>query len=313
MRASLASACCVTGLLLGACWDRGEDAAAKDDPAAVRQAMVAIESALASARVDDALKIAQRLVEVAPASAQAHELLGRALIAKSTEQRDAVAAKPFAVAAWAAYSRAIAVGEPSAGLLNAAAVTAQGAGATAAAVELFFRAEKADPQSAQHPLFAGLALHSLARDDEARAALMRAALIDPDSPWPVAALSSIALAHGDAPQALELVRQARQLDPTCDELRVTEAKALRALDRHAEVLSLLLALPESSRFTEAVTWEIASAHAAMGDRGSAARARAAFAERSLTAQSALDAATAWDAAGDAVQAASWRRVAAERR
>jgi len=300
-------------LAVHACDDRTPEQAATSDPVAQRQAMIAIESALASSRVDDALLIARRLVEVAPESASAHELLGRALIARSIGEGDPLKATALAQEAWSAYRQAVSIGDPAAGLLNAAGVTAQSAGDPGAAIRLFERAAEKEPSNPQHPLFAGLALHRVGRDDEARRALDRAALLAPDSPWPVAGLSSIALAAGDSEEALALARRARAIDPTTDELRVVEAKALRRLGRSADVLTLLLALPEASRFTDAVTFEIAAAYLALGDRPAAARARALFAEHTTTAKSALEAAAAWDEAGDGVQAESWRRVAAERR
>ncbi len=274
--------------------------------------MRAIESSLASARIDDALAIAQRLVEVAPDLTAAQELLGRALIARANASSDPASAKRDRVAAAAAYARAAAAPDASAGLLNAAGVTAQSAGDLESAIPLFLAAERKEPGNPQHPLFAGLALHQAGKLAEARLALARAAALDPRSPWPIAALSAIALEGGDPARALELAREARALSPQTDTLRVAESKALRKLGRHREVLTLLLALDKESRLTEAVTWEIAAAHTALDDKVAAARAWGAFAEVDASPASALEAAKHWGAAGDPVQAESWRTVARTR-
>lgn len=284
-----------------------------DDPVAMRQAMQAIESSLASARIDDALRIASRLTEVAPESASAQELLGRALIARANETRDPLEAAAVRTSAADAYARAVALAAPaSAGLLNAAGVTAQAAQRVDEAIALFLEAELEDPSNAQHPLFAGLALHQAGRVPEARAALERAARVDPASPWPVAGLSAIALASGDPEEALKLARKARAKAPRQDALRVAEAKALRKLARHRETLTLLLALPTESQLTEAVAWEIAAAYGALGEPIEAARFWGKFAESVSTSESALEAARLWLEAGDPVQAGSWQRVAASR-
>ncbi len=274
--------------------------------------MRAVESSLASARIDDALAIAARLAEVAPDSADAQELLGRALIARANATRDPALSQADRVAAQAAYARAAARPGAGAGLLNAAGVTAQTAGDLGAAIPFFLAAERRDPGNAQHPLFAGLALHRMGKMAEAKEALGRAREVDPRSPWPIAGLSAIALDEGDPTEALALARQARELSPRTDDLRVSEAKALRKLGRHREILTLLLALGDESRLTEAITWEIAAAHTALDDPIAAARAWGAFAEVDASAASALEAAKAWDAARDPVQAESWRAVAQSR-
>ncbi len=283
-----------------------------NDPAAQRAAMEAIETSLRGARVDEALRIATRLCEVAPTSAEAFELLARAHLARATS-----AATPEVViearrGAAAAYSKAVALSPPNAGLLNAAGVAAQFSGDPTAAVEYFVRAAAVDPSNPQHPLFAGLALLQVGRIDDARKTLQVANDLDPHSPWPLVALSGVALQSGDATAALALAREARQRDARNDELRVAEAKALRKLARHEEVLTLLLALPEDARLTEAITWEIAAAHEAMGDKESAALAWGKWAEISGSAEAAVDAARRWRDAGDPIQAQSWIAVAKQR-
>ena len=278
----------------------------------MRTAMDAVETSLRSARFDEALRIAVRLTEVAPKNGDVFELLGRAEIAAGLAATNPARQKAMRVAAATAYSRAVELSPPSAGLLNAAGVAAQSSGDPAAAVGFFARAAKLDPSNPQHPLFAGLALLQTGHIEEARISLEIARTLDPKSPWPVSALSGIALTSGDAQTALALAREARVLDPRNDELRVPEAKALRKLGRHQEVLTLLLALPQQARMTEAITWEISSAHESLGDRPAAAQVWAKWAEISGTSEAAADAVRRWTEAGDPIQAATWRQVARQR-
>ncbi len=294
--------------------DRPADVGSIDgkDPAARRAAMSAIEISLRGARIDEALRIAQRLAEVAPDDAEAFELLARAQLARATSATDPVSVRESRTAAAAAYARAVALGDPSAGLLNAAGVAAQFAGDPQTAAHCFARAAAIDPANPQHPLFAGLALLQVGRIDDARVALTSARTLDPDSPWPITALSGLTLQTGDAQTALTLAREARRLDPRNDELRVAEAKALRALALHEDVLTLLLALPPEARLTEAITWEIAAAHEALGDKDLAAEAWGVWAESAGSADSAVEAARRWTAAGDPIQAQSWIAVARQR-
>ncbi|MSR44462.1 MAG: hypothetical protein EXS15_03765 [Phycisphaerales bacterium] len=306
-------ALCITAASLVGC-DRGasEKAINPHDPAAMRATISAIESALHSDRLSDALAIATRLTEVAPNSCDAFELLARVEIAISLDGRTATIQTAARQSAAHAYGRAVELCPPNAGLLNAAGVAAQTIGEMEAAIDYFARAGALDPTNCQHPLFQGLALAQLDRFNEATAVLTTAQSIDPTSPWPIAALSAIALHTDDPERALTLAREARVLDPRMNELRVPEAKALRRLGRHQEILTLLLALEPSARLSEAITWEIAAAHDALGNRGEGALAWGKWAEQCGSAQSAVDAARRWDEAGDPIQAHTWRRVARQR-
>ena len=299
--------------ICGGC-DQSKNSAPIDpnDTVAMRTAMDAVENLLNSARFDEALRIAMRLSEVAPTNGDVFELLGRTEIAVGLASANPAIKQSMRVAAAAAYSRAVELNPPSAGLLNAAGVAAQSAGDPTSAVGFFGRAAGLDPSNPQHPLFAGLALLQLGQLEKSRAALETARTLDPKSPWPVSGLSGIALTSGDAQAALALAREARVLDPRNDELRVPEAKALRKLGQHQEVLTLLLALPPQARMTEAMVWEISAAHESLGDRPAAAQAWGKWAEFSGSAEAAADAVRRWTEAGDPIQAATWRQVARQR-
>ncbi len=302
----------VTGAPCGCDGSQDQPLENPDDPAAMRTAIGAVETSLRNARIDEARRIATRLAEVAPESGDAFELLGRVEIACGLAATDPAQQMASRIAAAKAYARAVELSPPSAGLHNAAGVAAQSAGDLTAAIVLFERAAKLDPANPQHQLFAGLALLSAGRVDEARVGLSSARALDPKSPWPVSALSGLALSTGDFQGALDLAREARRLDPRVDELRVPEAKALRKLARHQEVLTLLLALPEQARLTEAIAWEISAAQFSMGDKVASAKTWGRWSEVCGSAQSAVESAQKWDEAGDPIQAHSWRQVARQR-
>lgn len=303
----------ITVLIEGGC-DRSTDPAAIDpnDTVAMRAAMNAVEAALRSARIDDAARIATRLTQVAPTNGDAFELLARTQIATALGANSASVRDSARRAAASAYARAVQFSAPSAGLLNAAGVAAQGANDIPSAIVFFTRAGELDPTNPQHQLFMGLALAQAGRADKATTALLRARALDPLSPWPLGALSAAELNAGNFVQALALAREARMLDPRNDELRVPEAKALRKLQRHQEVLTLLLALPPQTRLIESIAWEIADAYESLGDKVSAAQHWASWAEISASADAAADAARRWTNAGDLVQASTWRQVARQR-
>ncbi len=294
------------------CGAQDDPIARAEDPAARRAALDAVETSLRSMRLDEALRIARRLAEALPNDADAHEILARTHLARSLAVVQPALQAAERAAAAAAYLRAAHLQPNHAGIQSAAGVAAQQAGMLDNAVACFERAQSADGANAQHPLYLGQALLQSGDGARARSSFERARALAPESPWPISGLAVLELQLGNAPLALELARRARTLDPQADQLRIAEAKALRKLGRHADVLTLLLALPPKSRAGEAFAWEIASAYESLGDRIAAAKAWGEWAEQCSTAEAAADAARRWDDAGDPIQAASWRRVAVQR-
>lgn len=294
------------------CGTQDDPIARAEDPAARRAALDAVETSLRSARLDEALRIARRLAEALPNDADAHEILARTHLARSLAVVQPALQAAERAAAAEAYLRAAQLQPNHAGFQSAAGVAAQQAGMLNEAVACFERAQSADGANAQHPLYLGQALLQSGDVTRARSSFERARALAPESPWPISGLAVLELQLGNAPRALELAQLARTLDPQADQLRVAEAKALRKLGRHADVLTLLLALPPKSRMGEAFAWEIASAHESLGDRIEAAKAWGEWAEQCTSADAAADASRRWEDAGDPIQAASWRRVAVQR-
>jgi len=311
-RAVAWSAALCTLLACVSCSKREEPIVRAEDPAARRAALEGIETSLRAARLDDALRIALRLADALPNDADVQEILGRTHLARSVAAVQPALQSAERAAAAQAYLRAALLQPTHAGLQSAAGVAAQQAGMLTEAITCFERAQSADAANAQHPLYLGQVLLQSGDLPRARACLERARDLAPESPWPLSGLAGLELQAGNAPLALVLAQRARALDPQADQLRIIEAKALRKLARHAEVLTLLLALPPKSRAGEAFAWEIASAHESLGDRVAAAAAWGEWAEQCAAADAAVDAARRWEEAGDPIQAASWRRVAMQR-
>ena len=300
-------------LIAGAHCSKQDDPIARaEDPAARRAVLDAVEASLRSARLDEALLVARRLAVALPNDADVQEILARTHLARSLAAVQPALQSTERAAAAQAYLRAAQLRPTHAGFQSAAGVAAQQAGMLDEAVACFERAQSADGANAQHPLYLGQVLLQSGDVARARACFERASALAPESPWPISALAVLELQMGNAPVALELAQRARTLDPQADQLRVVEAKVLRKLGRHADVLTLLLALPPKSRGSEAFAWEIASAHESLGDRVAAAAAWGEWAEVCASAEAAADAARRWEDAGDPIQAASWRRVAVQR-
>jgi len=300
-------------VLAGAHCTKQEDPIARtDDPASRRAVLDSVETSLRTARLDEALRMARRLTEALPDDADAQEILARTHLARSLAAVQPALQSAERMAAAQAYLRAAQLRPTHTGFQSAAGVAAQQAGMLTEAIACFERAQAADAANVQHSLYLGQALLQTGDVTRARVCLERARALAPESPWPLSGLSGLELQAGNAPLALELAQRARTLDPQADQLRVAEAKALRKLGRHTDVLTLLLALPPKSRTSEALAWEIASAHESLGDRVAAAAAWGDWAEQCTSAEAAADAARRWEDAGDAVQAASWRRVALQR-
>ena len=311
---STAARCAMLCMLMACahCSQSEDPMARAEDPAGRRAALDAVEASLRTARLDDALRIARRLADALPNDADAQEVLARTHLARSLAVAQPSLQSAERAAAAQAYLRAAQLQPAHAGLQSAAGVAAQQAGMFGEAIACFERAQSSDAANAQHPLYLGQVLLQSGDAVRARVCLERARDLAPESPWPLSGLSGLELQLGNAAAALELARRARTLDPLADQLRIAEAKALRKLARHADVLTLLLALPPKSRAGEAFAWEIASAHESLGDRVAAAAAWGQWAEQCANAEAAADAARRWEDAGDPVQAASWRRVAMQR-
>lgn len=274
------------------------------DPAKVDAAVRAIEAYLAADKPSEAVFVAERLAEEAPALMRAQEVHGRALVALAMhpalppDDRAAV----FARAA-DAYVRAAELATGNGALQHAAAVVCDTAGRHAEAVRLYAAAHAADPASAQYALYLGLARARDGRLEEARPLLEAAERAMPEAPDPKAALADLAIRAGDPAAARAKIAEARALAPASVELRVADARLRRLAGAPAESADLLMALDPSVRAEPACAEELAAALAALGRAAEAAGALEASAAASPNDwRRGLRAASAWMRAGDPVRA-----------
>lgn len=269
-----------------------------------------IDAALLEGRFGAARLTAEEAARGAPGDERAHELLARTLACEATQCPAGEARTRLLADSLSSYESALGIRPAWAGVAHAAGVVADQLGRPEDALRHYRAAAAADPSNAQYRLYEGLALFHLNRYEEARQAMQLAAELDPRSGWPLAALAELSLTTGDTAAALEFAQRARRASPETVAFRVTEAKALRHLDRHDEVLRLLSALPPADRAEEAVAWELAAAHSASGDHRSAAQVWEHRAHSCPTDPApALSAARAWLASEDFVRSKSWLDLA----
>jgi len=95
------------------------------------------------------------------------------------------------------------------------------------------------PEHAEARLLLGHVLARVERFDEAREQLMRIPVAGPHGPDALRMLGKVALARGDANQAVDLLEQARLRRPEWPGFVVDHASALRAAGRLEEALTLL--------------------------------------------------------------------------
>lgn len=264
--------------------------------------MRAASEYLASGRLDEALRITSRLVEVEPdgrleRALHAQVLLTRALADRSPGRGDAL------LEAAVAHEEALRLDPTHPGLAHMLGVTLDAAGRLQEALAAFERASALDPANPLHHFHRGTALRRLGREPEAREALQLAASLDPDDAMVRVALAEVLLRLNQTAEALSQARLARHRAPRELQPRIIEARVLRALDRPLEAAESLAALDASRRADEAVATELAAALRALDRVRDAAEAW----ELALRAdptrwRCALGAAEAWLDAGDLIRA-----------
>jgi len=302
---------------LGACGDaprrdapdvRAADRSARDADAD-RAALDAAERYLSSGDPDSARTIVTRMLEHGE-SAAALDILARCELLRAEDAAHDEEAASARAAAADAYRRAWA-SSPADPTVAARAAMATDQAGDPLCIGLYRSALELDPASVQLRVFLGFALAREGQVGDAERTFSQAAALAPDSPWPLAGLSACAIRASDPARALEFAQRARELGPDELSVRVAESQALRASGRHADALSLMLALEPSRRLSPEAVTEIALCHHALGQPADAARVWEELAQSpSGMRHAALEAARWWDVAGDAEQSRSWRTIAA---
>lgn len=301
--------------------DGTSDGARDDAPRAMSareliDATDAVEKLLNAERTDEAVIVARRLLERAPAgsdaAATAGEIAARALFTHAQMQAAALApperAALLAEAADCA-ERSVADGQADAGKIAFAALLNSSAGRADRARQLFDRALELAPTDAQTLLQA--ALSSLAQGDLARTrdliARRRAAGAGTGSNdgWNDGLEAEAALSAGDPSAAVAAAQRAVAANRDALEFRLILARALRRAGRAGDAARLLSALEAEARAKPAIAEQFALALGESGDLAGAARAwdaalRASPADPFVRAEAAL----AFHRAGDTARAAA---------
>ncbi len=247
----------------------------------------AIEAALSSAqqyfveqKIFEAELILRKLIERAPQEYRAHELLGQVLLATAMQPVavDSRAAAQAVVQAYEEYRQATQLipdqvdSTVAAGLNQSAGEIASIAGRLDDALNHFERAAQLDPTNPKHPLYQGQILLQKRMLPEARRALERVLIVDPNEAYAHASLATVALSQDDQVQAIEYIEEARRIAPNDLTIRVQAARVRRLCDQPRRALELLVLLTEQERAEEAVASEIASCYRLLGQPTKAAQA-----------------------------------------
>ncbi len=248
----------------------------------------AIDAALSAAQqyfvqqeLPNAELILRKLIERAPQEYRAHELLGQVLLSQAMQpvaEPDPRASAQAIVQAYEQYRQATqlmpAQVDPTiaAGLHQSAGEIASIAGRLDDALDHFERAALLDPTNPKHPLYQGQILLQKRMLPEARRALERVLIVDPNEAYAHASLAMIALEQHDQDKAIAHIAEARQIDPNDLSLRVQEARVRRLCNQPRRALELLVLLTDQERAEEVVASEIASCYRQLGQPTEAAQA-----------------------------------------
>ena len=247
----------------------------------------AIEKFLNAERTREAVLVARKLVERAPAgsaaAATANELLARACFTRAQlagSDADAAERKSLREEAADCAARAIGAGQPDAARVAFAALLASSAGRAAQARALYDRAIELAPTDASTLLQAALAalgdtgtdIDAAGRVARARALASRRVAAAPGDPWNDGLAAEIAMAESRPAEAVDAAQRAVAADRDRLEFRMLLARALRKAGRAADAARLLSALEPAERAKPALAEQFALALAESGDLAAAARA-----------------------------------------
>ena len=314
-RSGLLVVCLLAGVVTVACEQQPGSTGASVDSAAVIASLSAAEQYLGAGDTASAEAILIKLLDKMPGDYRAHELYGRVLYLEAAVaggqaaiERLARAHDHYRTAVELATEAAIETRE-LAGLNQSAGEIGSVAGRRAEALGHFREAGRLDPSNPKHPLYAAQILVQLDDLDEAKAALQRVLVLDPDEAFAYASLASIALAEADRDGAIRHIEAARAIDADSLAIRLQAARIRRRCDQPKRGLELLLGLDDKTRAQEAVAAEIAACYARLGEP---AKAAAAWEHRFWTHphhptawRAAVRAAHVYLAAGDIDRAREW--------
>ncbi len=203
-------------------------------------------------------------------------------------------------AALEAFRQVIESGAATAEDLFQGGTAAHRAGDAERAIEWYREALERSPRNPEPLIFEAQVLIELDRLEEAKAALAKAANIDPFRAIAWGSLAEVLLRLDEPGASLEAVTRARQLEPRVAAWRTIEARAHLALDAPEEAVKALAGVEGADRLSLPVVRLHARASAALG-RADVAAQRFVEAARSRRTDAAL-----W------LEAAQWAKRAGDR-
>ena len=179
------------------------------------------------------------------------------------------------------------------------------------AVEHYSMAQTADPLNPQYPLYLGQTQRQLGEIDAAKASLMIAANVDPESAIAWGTLADIALEQNKTTVARQHIERARRIAPTEPAWIIIEARCLKRAGEVEKALILLNGLDQEERVKLPVLRLTAECYGMLKRPGDAAGIFAAAVEvRPRHPELAFEAAVWFERAGDAAQARTFAERAA---
>ena len=315
-------------LALGACGGGGEQPtrAAPDPPAEptgetpaagvtareLIDATEAIDKLLAAERTHEAVIVARKLVERAPAGSdaalRANEMAARACFTHAslpTNELTPAERAALRADATAFALRSIGPAERDDARISFAALLASGGGLHADAARLFDQALAVAPRNPSYLLQAALSALQAGDLDRARMLAAQRREAAPGDAWNDGLTAELALARSQPKEAVDAAQQAVAADRDALEFRMILGRALRKDGRAGDAARMLSALEPEARAKPAIAEQLALALADSGDAAAAARVwsnclAANPGDPYVRAQTAL----AFHAAGDTARAAA---------
>jgi predicted Zn-dependent protease len=208
------------------------------------------------------------------------------------------------------YVKALAIGPREAGTEFTAGTLANQTGHPDLALEHYSAAQRADPKSAQYPLYLGQIQLKLGEIEAGKVSLLRATYLDPESAVAWGTLADVAIRENKIDIALQHVARARQLQPEVSAWRVIEAKALKRQGNAEGALVLLQGLNPSERRDPNILRLIGESYGLLQRPAGAAAAYAEASDDSIgDAELAYEAAVWFQKAGDVGRALSYAKRA----
>ena len=202
----------------------------------VQASVQAMDKLIDAGEFENALRVARELAAKAPDDALASEALARALL----RQCDTNPSASCRVETAAAYAKAAAQRPTSSGLASAAGIAAFSAGQIDESIRFHQKAGKLEPGNPQHLYMEAMMWNVSTQPTSSIELFERALKLDPNSADIEMGWAEALAQVGDPPRTLEHMQRARTLAPQNPAIRFRGAKILRDLGKPLEAAELLL-------------------------------------------------------------------------